>query len=49
MLVQTKDGRTGRTYSKKGMIKGKVPVYIDGVKMPILCDPKDLKLLGYID
>jgi hypothetical protein len=27
-LVETKDGKTGRTFHKKGLINGKLPVYL---------------------
>ena len=48
-LVTTKSGKKGRTYHSKGMIYGKVPVYIDGEEKPILCDPNTLKMNGFID
>lgn len=63
-LVETKDGKLGRTIHGKGIINGKVPVYIatklseekHGIRMPlefaeqaILCDPKGLKQIGFID
>lgn len=28
-VVRLKDGRTGRTYHSKGLVNGKVPVYLD--------------------
>ena len=27
-LVKTKDGKIGRTYNSKGLINGKIPVYL---------------------
>ena len=56
ILVQTKTGKFGRTFHKKGIIKGKIPVYLE--KTPgkfdfkneaILCDPETLKQRGFID
>lgn len=48
MLVETKTGLTGRTYSSEELVGGKVRVYTTtGAKM--LCDPKTLKLKGFID
>ena len=43
MMVKTKDGKIGRTYKSKGMIKDKVPVYlatrfktgVPGMEIPI--------------
>ena len=49
LLVKTATGRVGRTYHSKGLINGKVPVYIDGESTPILCDMKKIKIIGYID
>lgn len=47
-LVETKKGVVGRTYNSDNFINGKVMVYCtDGKKL--LCDPKSLKLIGYID
>ena len=41
-LVETKDGKLGRTRHDKGIVNGKVPVYIatkvqdfDGLKVPV--------------
>jgi hypothetical protein len=48
-LVETKSGKQGRTYHYKGLINGKVPVYIDGEDKPILSDKDSLKLIGFID
>ena len=48
-LVETKNGKTGRTFHNKGLINGKVPVYIDGEQIPLLCDINSLKLIGFID
>lgn len=62
-IVETKDGRTGRTFNRKGLINDKVPFYecvefkeYSTHKMPFkfsdtatLIDPKDLKIIGYID
>lgn len=62
-IVKTKSGKIGRTYHNKGMINGKIPVYIatkkrndyghwtilEVAETPILCNPKTLKGLGFID
>jgi len=48
-LVETKNGKKGRTYHSKGLINGKIPVYIEGEEKPILCIPDTLKLKGYVD
>lgn len=53
-LVETKSGNTGRTYNDKEMINGKVPVYLydengKPAEKAILCDPKTLKTIGFID
>jgi hypothetical protein len=47
--VKTQDGKIGRTYHHKGQINNKVPVYIEGEDKPRLCDPKTLKVIGFID
>lgn len=54
----TKHG-IGRTYNIKGIIEGKVPVYfatklngdipIEYSKDAILCNPANLKVIGFID
>lgn len=54
-IVETKDGKIGRTFNIQGMIKGKIPVYLETEKKGIynttgtLCDPKTLKRIGFID
>jgi hypothetical protein len=46
-LVEARSGK-GRTYHNKDFVNGKVQVFLDdGRKM--LCDPKTLKLKGFID
>lgn len=49
MIVETKTGKIGRTYNSKGLINGKVPVYIGESETPILCDLTTLKRIGFID
>lgn len=54
LIVETKTGKIGRTYKKKGLINGKVPVYVEiGDKLysetAMLCDPKTLIQKGFID
>jgi hypothetical protein len=53
-IVETKDGKKGRTYHSKGLINKKVPVYLEVAPFQyatqaILCDPKTLKQRGFID
>jgi hypothetical protein len=54
LIVQTKNGKTGRTYPSKGLINGKTPVYLQidentYSEQAILCDPKTLIKKGFID
>lgn len=47
-LVETKKGLVGRTYNNENLINGKIRVHCtNGSKL--LCDPKTLKLKGFID
>lgn len=46
-IVETKSGLTGRIYNHEGLIKGKMRVYTQ--KGKLLCDPKTLKVTGFID
>lgn len=55
-LVLTKSGKRGRTFDEKGLVKEKVPVYLEKTEKKfdfgtdaILCDPESLKIIGYID
>lgn len=54
-VVETKDGKRGRTYHKKGLINEKVPVYLEADKKftyqssAILCSPDTLTIKGFID
>lgn len=50
-LVETKTGLKGRTYHRDVLVKGKMIVYveIDGKVVKMLCDPKTIKIIGYID
>lgn len=47
-LVETPLGSRGRTYHSKGLVNGKVPVYIEG-QTPVLISPHRLKIIGYVD
>jgi hypothetical protein len=56
LLVITKMGKAGRTYYYNGLIHDKVPVYLEREGQPhcyedkaILCDPKTLQTVGFID
>ena len=47
-IVETKKGLKGIIYNSDNTINDKVIVYLDsGVQM--LCDPKTLKIIGYVD
>jgi hypothetical protein len=53
-LVETKTGKRGRIFNSKELINGKMPVYLEINKFKfsataILCEPKTLKIIGYID
>ena len=47
LMVKTKSGLMGRTYSNEVPINGKIRVYTD--KGRFLCDPETLKIKGFID
>ena len=48
MIVTTKSGKKGRTYNSKGLINGKVPVYLESDRKfifsndAVLCSPETL-------
>lgn len=46
-LVETKKGLSGRTYNHEELVNGKMIVHTENGKL--LCDPKTLKLNGFID
>ena len=48
-LVETKTGKKGRTYHKDKKVNGKLVVYLDDNNMKMLCDPKTIKVVGFID
>jgi hypothetical protein len=50
-LVETKTGKKGRTYHREGLVNKKTIVHIetDGKDVKILCDPKTIKIIGYVD
>lgn len=55
-IVIIKGGKRGRTFNVKGLINGKVPVYLEQDDKPlhwheqaILCDPKTMTIIGHID
>lgn len=48
MLVDTKTGETGRTYSNEEYVNGKIKVWTANGKK-LLCDPSTLKIKGFID
>lgn len=47
MFVQTKSGLTGRTFNHEDSVNGKIRVYTE--KGGLLCDPKTLRVIGFID
>lgn len=47
-LVQTKQG-DGYTLNTDPLVNGKVCVYISKTGQKMLCDPKNIKVLGYYD
>lgn len=53
-IVITKSGKKGRTFDNKDFVNGKVAVYLEisdhqYSDKGILCDPKTLKSIGFID
>jgi hypothetical protein len=48
-LVETKTGKRGRTYHREGLINGKTIVHVENEDKPLLCDPKTIKIIGYVD
>ena len=50
-LVKTKTGKEGRTYHRDGLVNKKMVVYVetDGKQMKMLCDPKTVELIGFVD
>lgn len=48
-LVETKTGKIGRTFHRENKINNKTIVHIDGIDVPMLCDSKSLKIIGFID
>ncbi|MFA5366612.1 MAG: hypothetical protein WC333_01905 [Dehalococcoidia bacterium] len=50
-LVETKSGKQGRTYHREGLVNKKMIVHldIDGKDVKMLCDPKTVKIVGYVD
>jgi hypothetical protein len=50
-LVETKTGLTGKTYHNEGLVNKKMVVHIidDGKETKMLCNPKTVKIIGYID
>lgn len=51
-LVKTKTDIEGRTYHREGLVNKKTVVHVidkNGTETKILCNPKTLKIIGYID
>jgi hypothetical protein len=49
--VETKSGKQGRTYHREGLVNKKMIVHldVDGKDVKMLCDPKSVKIIGFID
>lgn len=47
-IVKTKKGRIGVVYDNAESINNKIVVHLDD-NLQILCDPKTLTLIGYVD
>lgn len=48
-IVETQEGKIGRTYHYKGTINKKLPVYFPGEEKPVLFSRDKIKVTGYID
>ncbi len=51
-LVETKNGKKGRTYHREGLVNKKTVVHLEteeGKEVKMLCDPKTLKIIGFAD
>jgi hypothetical protein len=50
-LVETKSGKQGRTYHREGLVNKKMVVHldVDGKDVKMLCDPKSVKIKGFVD
>jgi len=50
-LVKTKSDKEGRTYHREGLVNKKMVVYVDvdGKQVKMLCDPKTINIIGFID
>lgn len=59
-FVRIPDGKIGRAYHEDALIEDKVPVYLvdsnfnplrdaDGKQLKVLCFPKSLRIIGFIE
>ena len=50
-LVKTKSGLEGRTYHKESLVNKKMVVHVmvNGKAVKMLCDPKSVDVIGYVD
>jgi len=50
-LVKTKSGKEGRTYHRDSLVNKKMVVYVEvnGKQVKMLCDPKTIEIIGYVD
>ena len=50
-LVKTKTGKEGRTFHREGLVNKKMVVHVEeeGKTVKVLCDPKSVEIIGYVD
>jgi len=48
-LVETKTGKTGKTYHHEKMVNKKTIVHLDDSDTKMLCDPDTLTIKGFFD
>jgi len=50
-LVETKTGKVGRTYHIEGLVNKKMVVHVEvnDKILKMLCDPKSIKITGFIE
>jgi len=49
--VKTKSGKEGRTYHREGLVNKKMVVHVEinGKVVKMLCDPKTIEIIGFIN
>ncbi len=50
-IVETKSGKQGRTFHREALVNKKMIVHLDenGKEIKMLCDPKSVKIIGFVD